>query len=286
MSRKQRKHQPSKQPVIDICILTVARYDMLEKCLDALYREAQTTPLTINIIDNGGDMELHNQYKHLYEYQPEKDPAHNVIAYRTKRNPQNLGFPLGNNECAKMGYAPLIMFLNDDVELQAGAIQSVVSKFTDATVGIVGTKLLFPLDSNHPNRPSGKVQHVGMAINIRGESIHPLVGWSADNPKCCISRDVWAVTGACLTVRRNVFSRLGGFDSVYGLGTFEDLDLCMKARQTGLRVYLDAEATGYHYTGASAEKLQVFFPLMQNRNSFMSKWSQSGLIYWTEDQYW
>jgi GT2 family glycosyltransferase len=184
-----------------------------------------------------------------------------------------------------MGRSPLIMFLGDDVELKPGAIETVVRRLDDVSIGVVGAKLMFPKNSLHPNRPAGKVQHVGLTLNVRGEITHPLIGWNPDHPKTSISRDVWAVTGACFTIRRSLFNRFGGFDPVFGLGTCEDVDLCMKVRQAGFRVFLDAEAQGYHYVGASAEKLQVAFPVQQNQQIFMNRWARSGLVYWTEYEY-
>jgi len=281
---KNRTHH-TKQTLLDVCILEAGRFDMLSKCLDALYREAQTTPLNIYILDNGSDIQDRRNNETLFTYQPEKDPAHNVVKFQVKRSEQNTGFPAGSNTVARMGNAPLIMFIGDDVELKEGAVEQVLKDFVDQTVGVVGIKLLFPPSSTDKNRPAGKVQHVGMAVNIRGETIHPLVGWSADNPRCGISRDVWAVTGACFTIRRGIFNKLGRFDPVYGVGTYEDLDLCMKVRQSGQRVYFDAKAQGYHYVGATAEKLKIAFPLQQNRSVFMSRWQNSGQVWWNEYEY-
>ena len=283
---KNRQRNDSKQAVIDICILEAGRFDMLATCLDAVYREAQLVPLSICIFDNASDAKERLDNSSLFQYQPEKDPLKNVVSFQVKRSQSNLGFPVGSNEAARMGKAPLIMFLGDDVELQSGAIENVVKRFRDETVGVVGIKLLFPPNSTHPNRPGGKVQHIGMAVDIRGTPIHPLVGWSPNHPKTQLSRDVWAVTGACFSVRRSVFNKLGGFDKIYGLGTHEDLDFCMKVRQSGLRVYLDSTAIGYHYVGATAEKLQVSFPIQQNRQIFMSRWQGSGQVFWNEYEFW
>ena len=94
------------------------------------------------------------------------------------------------------------------------------------------------------------------------------------------------MTGACFSIRRDLFNKLGGWDRVYGKGTYEDSDLCMKVRQSGSRVFLDAEAQGYHYVGATAEKRQEPFPLQQNKQIFMSRWQNSGLVYWTEYAFW
>ena len=283
---RNRDHALKPQAQIDVCILEAGRFDMLEKCLDALYREAQFVPLNIYIFDNGSDPKEPVAHASLLTYQPDRDPGKGVVNFQVKRSQQNMGFPVGSNEAAKMGRAPLIMFIGDDVELMPGAIEQVLQDFKDETVGIVGIKLLFPSTSTDKNRPANKVQHVGMAIDIHGTPIHPLVGWSAGHPKCGISRDVWAVTGACFTIRRNLFNKLGGFDPIYGLGTHEDLDLCMKVRSSGKRVYFDAKAQGYHYVGATAEKLRVNFPLQQNRSIFMARWQNSGQVFWNEVEWW
>lgn len=286
MNKRNRSKVVSKSPLIDIVIPTAGRFDLLEKCLDIVYKQAQDIPLTISVVDIDSPSEERIANSHLFFYQPDKDPAHNVIQFQTKRHTTNVGFPTGANDGARMNRSPLIMFLGDDVELADGAIQEVINTFNDHAVGIVGIKLMFPLNSTDKIRPAGKIQHIGLALNIRGQPIHPLVGWSPANPKTQQSRDAWAVTGACFTVRRELFNKVGGFDTVYGKGTYEDCDLCMKVRQLGHRVYLNANTYGYHYVGASAEKRREAFPMQQNLQIFQSRWGQSGQMIWDEWQYW
>lgn len=275
MSRKQ-KHK-SRPAVLDIVITTGGRFDMLAKCLDALYREAEQVPINIILIDNASPAEERIANEHLFT------PS---SILKSKRLTQEVGFPQANNEGARMGNAPLIMFLNDDVELHEGSIKEIVDTFADLTVGVVGIKLIFPPTSTSTIRPAGTVQHVGMALNIRGDAEHPLIGWKPDNPRTCLNRDVIAVTGACLTIRRELFSKVQGFDLIYGMGTWEDVDLCMKVRAAGHRIYVNTHATGYHYVGATQEKKQRGFPLHQNRLTFQSKWQSTGLMAWTSFDLW
>lgn len=277
MSRKQ-KHSHSNKAEIDVVITTGGRFDMLEKCLDALYREAEKVPLSIYLIDNASPAEEYRMNSELFA----KREGNKVVDFKVKHYTQSTGFPASNNEGARMGSAPLIMFLNDDVELQEGAVEKVVTNFLDSSIGILGIKLLFPENSTSPIRPAGKVQHVGMALNIRGEPVHPLVGWSANHPKANISRDVVCVTGACLTIRRTLFNQLGGFDTMFGMGTFEDVDLCFKARMAGQRVVVNVDAQGYHYVGATQEKKRIGFPQQQNRMIFQSKWQNTPLLTWSD----
>ena len=263
-------------PLIDVLIVTGGRFDLLAKCLNALYREAEKTPLAIYIIDNASDAEERIANEELFH--------HPLV--KTKRLTKEVGFAEANNEASRMGSAPLIMCLNDDVELQEGAVQIVVDTFKDQTIGAVGIKLLFPPDSTRPGYPAGRVQHVGISLNIRGDAEHSLIGWSPSNPRTQINRDVIAITGACLTIRRTLFNRVQGFDPVYGLGTWEDVDLCMKVRASGFRNYVNASAIGYHYTNATVEKKRRGFPIMHNKMLFQSKWASSGLMAWTSYDFW
>ena len=271
MSRKQ-KREKSVQPVIDIVITTSGRFDMLEKCLASLERESKTTPLRIYIIDNASPSEERIANEHLFM-------RSDIL--QSKRLTQEVGFSQSNNEGARMGSAPLIMFLNDDVELLDGSTQEVVNTFVDETVGVVGIKLLFPPTSTSPQRPAGKVQHIGMAMSMQGMAEHPLVGWSPEHPKACINRDVICVTGACLTIRRDLFNKVRGFDTIYGLGTWEDVDLCFKVRSMGKRVYVNTHAVGYHYVGATAEKKRRPYPIQQNKLVFQARWQSTGLMAYT-----
>lgn len=278
--------QNNKKALIDLVITFANRFDMLKVCLDAIYREAQTHPLSITIIDDFSPAEERLSNEELFHYDEEKDPAHNIVSYKVKRHQATEGFPRSANEGAREGKAPIVMFISDDVELHEGALDKVIRRLDDLTIGIVGIKLLFPPSSTSPIRPAGKVQHVGLALNIRGEPIHPLVGWNPDNFRCKISRDVWAVTGACLTIRRNLFNQVGGFDLDYGRGTFEDCSLAMNVRKLGKRIFLDAEAQAYHYVGATMEKKQEAFPLQNNLMIFRSKWMNSGQLIWDEYRFW
>jgi GT2 family glycosyltransferase len=277
MSRKQ-NHKSQPKAILDVVITTGGRFDMLSKCLDALYLESEKTPLNIYIIDNASPAEERIQNEKLFF---PKEDSRNVVEFQSKRLQNHVGFPASNNEGARMGSAPLIMFLNDDVELHEGTVQKIVKSLDDPAIGVVGIKLLFSPYRNSPYYPQGKVQHVGLALDIRGDCVHPLSGWSPDNPKTKVSRDVIGVTGACLTIRRSLFNRVGGFSPEYGEGTWEDVDLCFKARQQGARVWMNCEATGYHYTNATVEKTKRGFPVGQNRLLFQSKWGDSGLMAWT-----
>lgn len=275
------------EALIDVVIGTAGRFDMLDKCLNALYREAQTHPINLYLIDNGSPMQEKVVNQYLFAYSPGKDEKGNVN-WNTRRLPENMGFPYSANEGARMGKAPLIMFLSDDVELQSGALDRIIRDMDDPHVGVVGIKTIFPPDSTAAGRPAGMVQHVGIALNIHADPIHPLIGWNPAHPKCNITRkDAFAVTGACFTIRRSLFEKAGMFNMVFGKGTYEDVDMCCRVRSMGAQIMIDTEALAYHYVGATMEKRQEPFALAENNARWKTAWLNApGILQWDEYKYW
>jgi GT2 family glycosyltransferase len=268
MSRNKKHRASSAKPQVDVVIITGGRWDFLKQCLDAL--EKQTVPVNVILLDNACEAEERIQNQELFE------------GLTAKRLQKSLGFPAANNEAVRMGSAPLILFLNDDCILTENAIEKMLETMKDESVGVCGAKLLFPISSTDANRPAGKVQHVGMALNIRGDVTHPLVGWSANHPKCNVSREAFSVTGACLMTRRALFNQIGGFDASYGAGTFEDVQFCLQVKSLGKRIFVNCDALGYHYAGATAEKKKTGYPLQANSLTFKSRFQGSPFMQWDE----
>src|SRR5262249_21772461 len=59
-----------------------------------------------------------------------------------------------------------------------------------------------------------------------------------------------AASGAALLVRRSDFDALGGFDPAYR-NSFEDLDLCLRARARGRKVVYCPTSVLHHFRAAS-----------------------------------
>lgn len=274
MSRTKTNKKSRTKNLVDICVLTTNRFDMLRKCLKSI--DALTfKDYSVHVLYNGSDKKERILNNDLVE------------RYNSKVLEQLVGFPLGANAAIKMGTSPLVLFVSDDIELFPDALDVLVRRMDDASISLCGLKLMFPPSSSDPHRPAGRVQHIGHAMNLRGDIIHPLVGWDADNPKCCVSQDVISVTGATFILRRDLFNKVGGFNPVYGRGTFEDTDLALKFKQLGFRIFIDTNAKAYHYVGATAEKDRNLAPnLTMNSMIFKSAWAQSGLFEWNDWKFW
>ena len=59
-------------------------------------------------------------------------------------------------------------------------------------------------------------------------------------------QDYSAVTAACLMVRKDVFIEVNGFDENFKVA-FNDIDFCLKVRETGRLVVYNPYIYAYHY---------------------------------------
>lgn len=278
MPRKKKKFDPV---LLDIIIPVYGRFDLLDMCLDAIPAACDDINYRVLLFDNDSP-DKGNYYREI--------ERENVYSHQSG---ENIGFPRACNRAAKKTSAPYILFLNSDVIMQPGSISKMVKRIeSDPEIGVVGAFLLFPknvssagIRSDQQVRPAGKVQHAGMTCNIRAEFIHQFIGWSEDNPKIeQMQGDVPAVTGASFLTRRDVWRGVGGFFEGYGMGTYEDLDYCLTVQELGYRIFMELEAKGYHYTGASSETYNAHFALQDNRQIFLQRWrgklQQSDWRYW------
>jgi GT2 family glycosyltransferase len=156
----------------------------------------------------------------------------------------------------------ILCLLNDDVEpITPDWLERMHAQAGRAEIGMVGALLLYP------NRT---IQHAGAVV---GDGFLPThLGYGFDDspywPWLKMTREVTVVTAACLALRRTVWEELGGFDMRFP-GSYNDVDLCLRARERGYRVLLEAGAVLVHHE--SRTRNPVVLP--EESNLFRSLWS-------------
>jgi O-antigen biosynthesis protein len=149
-------------------------------------------------------------------------------------------FAAMNNLGAGQATGDVLVFMNDDVEpLESEWLSAMLAHASRLEVGAVGAKLVYP---------SGAIQHAGMVIGtMEGAGhLHRNTFGSAYWNWLPFTRNVSAVTGACLAIRKSVFVELGGFDESFPVN-YNDVDLCLRARQAGYEVIVEPAALLRHY---------------------------------------
>jgi GT2 family glycosyltransferase len=174
----------------------------------------------------------------------EEDAAlEKVIAqHHAKRVPYDGPFHFSrmNNLALEAAGGEILIFLNDDVEpLDNSWMSSLVAHVQRPEIGAAGARLLYP---------SGTLQHAGITIGIgdgcghvgRGKYMCPYWPWLD------VTRNVSAVTGACLAVRKQLFAEVGGFDDRFP-NNHNDVDLCLRIAQSGYRIVYETSAVLRHH---------------------------------------
>jgi GT2 family glycosyltransferase len=158
-----------------------------------------------------------------------------------------------NNAAVRCAHGDVIVFLNNDIEVvHPDWLRELVSHAIRPDVGIAGAKLLYG---------DGRLQHGGIVFEPGPAVFHLMhLAHSADPGyfgELAVARDISAVTGACLAIRRAVFDEIGGLDAEHLRVAHNDVDLCVRARAHGYRVvwtpyaqliHLECSTRGYDDT--------------------------------------
>lgn len=222
---------------VSIIIPTKDKVEVLRACLESIFSKTSYPNYEIILVDTGSsDPATHAYYESLAD-EPRLTLLHDTAPFNFHRV-CNLG--------ARHARGEVFVFLNNDTEALTPAwLEELVSWAERPEVGVVGAKLL---------RPDGTIQHAGIIIGLAGHGSHlfdgarePLYGPFGSTEWY---RNLQAVTGACMALRRDVFEQLGGFDEVYQVG-YGDIDLCLRAVDAGYRVIYNPFARLLHHEGAT-----------------------------------
>jgi GT2 family glycosyltransferase len=140
-----------------------------------------------------------------------------------------------------------IVFLNDDMEaFSQHPLEELVAPLSEPGVGMTGARLLFE-NTTH--------QHAGIVYG--SGTIYPgHYRLARDHPghfgALWVSREVSALTGACLALRRDTFESVGGFSEAFSLN-YNDIDLSFKVRRLGLRLVWLQNVELFHFESVSRE---------------------------------
>jgi GT2 family glycosyltransferase len=157
--------------------------------------------------------------------------------------PRNLGYAGANNLGASLARGRMLLLLNSDVVPdRPGWLPLLARAAAGRGAGAAGPKLLFD---------DGSIQHAGLYFARDPDGVwynrHYHKGFPRAYAPACRAREVPAVTGAALMVKRSLFDAVGGLTEDYVVGDYEDSDLCLKLRAAGARIRYEPAAELWHF---------------------------------------
>lgn len=198
--------------------------------------------------------------------------ARDLPDVRILRNPTNRGFAAACNRGIAAATGAFILLLNNDTVVTRGWLARLLAAATiDEMIGLVGPRSNCVAGPQVvENAPCGEdlaAMHrfaADFALRNAGE------GHEAD----------FAI-GFCLLIKRAVVDRIGGFDTRFGLGNFEDTDFCLRARAAGFRVWICDDVFIHHFGSRTFRGAGIDFKRLMKENEarFRAKWgvAENGL---------
>lgn len=239
---------PEHPPLVSILVPTRNQLGMLQRCIESVIEKTKYQAYEIIIIDNDSDDADTCQYLTAIEA---KEAALGG-RLRVLRHPGPFNFSAMNNAAARAARGAYLLLLNNDTAaLHDDWLDEMMGHAIRPDVGIVGAKLLFP---------NGKVQHAGVILGMRGPAEHPFINRAPEDRgyfgRAQLTQNLSAVTGACLLIRKSVFEQVGGLDEEAFKVSYNDIDLCLKVREAGLRIVFTPYALLLH-EGSASQRGQV-----------------------------
>lgn len=207
-----------------IIIPVFNQWQLTKACLESI-KENTDNSVEVIIVDNGS-----------YDETKENIPSW----VKTITLERNFGFNIACRAGVAASKHELIVLLNNDTVVTEGWLSELVKALSLSNVGIVGPKLV--------TADGQLIQHGGYAYNREMSVFFPLYqGLDRLNPLVNRMRDLPALLGACLLFRRTHYEQVGGL-AEYAL---EDIDLCLKFRELGLRTLLASKSVVLHHSSAT-----------------------------------
>lgn len=249
-------------PLVSIVIPNMNHKDVLKTCIDSLYSTNSYQNFEIIIIENNSNQQ------EIFDYYTELESTHDNIHVVYWEGIFN--YSAINNYGVKSAKGDYLLFLNNDTEvIEPKAIAEMLGCCMRPEVGIVGAKLLYEDDT---------VQHAGVVVGFNNYAGHVFTEIDKDDlgymMRPIINCDYSAVTAACMMVKKSVFDEVNGFDEQFEVAC-NDVDFCLRVRETGKLVVYNAFALWHHYESKSRgyedsiEKVQRFENEM---NKFYERW--------------
>ena len=209
------------QPLLSVCIANYNGANCIGECIESVFSQHDAPPFELIVHDDASS-----------------DDSLSIIRSfpqaRLLESATNSGFCASNNRMVQATRGSLILLLNNDTVLLAGALRAIADLLQqDQKTGIV-TLTQYSYET-------GELLDRGMLLDPFLNPI-PVVDCQPDS--------LGMVMGSCLAIRRPLWDAAGGFPVFFG-SIAEDMYLCLHTRMLGFRIACAASSGYRHRVGNS-----------------------------------
>jgi GT2 family glycosyltransferase/glycosyltransferase involved in cell wall biosynthesis len=221
---------------------------LVQQCLGSVFNAGSSLRFEVIVVDNGSGPDVGD-----WLVQQEQVRAN----LRHLRYPRPLGFAGAVNAGVAAASGETLVILNSDTVVSQGWLDALCDALKlDPSLGAVT-----PM-TNQAGEPAQ------MDPNTTGLALaKAFIRRSGRSPVSAVRYLAQRLTFFCVAVRREVWLALGGLDESYGVGNFEDDDLCLRIRVAGYRLGVAQHVFVYHHNNATFHANQIDHATWLTRNA-------------------
>ncbi len=261
---------------LSVVILNYNVSRFLEQCILSVQKAILTIDAEIIVVDNNSSDDSCAMVR-------EKFPDITLIV-----NPENYGFPKGNNIGVAIAKGKYVCILNPDTVVAEDTFAKILaSSFlaNDTEFGIVGCKLIDGTGHFLPESKRGIPTPWVAVTKIFGlYRLFPKMTWFnqyyAQHLPENQSGRVAILVGAFMVLRKELYEEIGGFDENCFMYS-DDIDLSYRVLQKGKSNYYFADTTIIHYKGESTVRDQKYVRRFQEAMQYFYKKHFGGSLFFT-----
>jgi GT2 family glycosyltransferase len=254
----------SDYPEVSVVVVNYNGKKYLERCFSSLAElDYKKERLEIIMVDNcstdGSDIFVKGRFPHV-------KILHNDVNNYCKAN--NMGIRSSTGE--------FTAFLNNDAYVDKNWLKELLNIMkTDKRIGCAGSKILFP---------NGKIQSTG-------HKELPNFYWEdrglrkIDKGQYDVSEEMNSLSLSSVLFRRSCLEDAGYLDEDFVM-FLEDVDLCLRCRRKGWRIFYSPKSIAYHEFHGTADEKIVNYYIERNRLLLIAKHFPEKIgeyLYFTQD---
>ena len=253
-------------PKVSILIPNKDNSKLLKDAINSIIENTTYNNYEIVVIENG------STEKETLKYYDELKDKPKVKILRIDENGEFNYSRLINLGVKNVDGDFVIQLNNDTKILTKNWLEMMIGYSQQKEIGAVGGRLYYE---------DKTIQHAGIIVGLSGIAGNMLVnlpyGEKAYFGRESATRNVAAVTGACLLCRRELYEEVGYMDEEQFKVAFNDVDFCLKLLEKGYRnVYIpyvelyhyESKTRGYEYSKEKEERFN------REAENFKNKWKE------------
>lgn len=211
----------NEQPLVSIVVRSQDQLGTLLPCIESILETTAYPQYEILISDNNSQSAQSLEWLTSIE-------SLQSDRVRVLRHEQTLSRSALINSAALQAHGEYLLLLADNVSiLHADWLHNLLNHAQRPEVGVVGAKIL---------AEDGSLLNAGIIVGLQGTA-QPVTGSepsaaSSYLPRLDTEQNYSAVSGACLMVRKSLYDELQGLDEQLFSEYFNDVDLCLKVRDS------------------------------------------------------